>query len=96
MRRREFIAGLGSAAAWSLAAGVQAAVPVIGWLSEATSESDANLLPPFREALKAEGFVEGRTLAIEFRWAEGRIDRLSGMAADLARRPVSVIVVAGA
>jgi putative ABC transport system substrate-binding protein len=96
LRRRDFIAALATSAAWPLAAGAQQpAMPVIGWLSEATSESDANLLPSFRDALKAEGFVEGRTLAIEFRWAEGRIDRLPGMAADLARRPVSVIVVAG-
>jgi hypothetical protein len=96
MKRREFITLLGGAAAWPLAARAQQPpMPVIGWLSEATSESEANFLPSFREALRAEGFVEGRTLAIEFHWAEGQADRLPGMAADLARRPVSVIVVPG-
>ena len=97
MRRRQFIALIGGATtAWSLAArGRQTAVQVIGWLSEATSEAEANLLLSFREALKAEGFTEGRTLAIEFRWAQGRTDRLPGMAADLARRSVSVIVASG-
>ena len=97
MRRRQFIALIGGATtAWPLAArGQQTAVQVIGWLSEATSEAEANLLLSFREALKAEGFTEGRTLAIEFRWAQGRTDRLPGMAADLARRSVSVIVASG-
>jgi putative tryptophan/tyrosine transport system substrate-binding protein len=97
LKRRDFITLLGgAAAAWRMTARAQQpAIPVIGWLSGATSDSEANLLPSFREALKAEGFVEGRTLAIEFRWTEGRTDRLPEMAADLVRRRVSVIVVSG-
>jgi putative tryptophan/tyrosine transport system substrate-binding protein len=96
MRRRDFITLIGGAAAWPAAARAQQQkLPVIGWLSEATSETEAYLLPPFREALKAEGFIEGRNLAIQFRWAEGRTDRLPAMVTDLAQRQVSVIVASG-
>jgi putative ABC transport system substrate-binding protein len=95
MRRRAFITLLG-AVAWPLAARAQQpALPVIGWLSEATPGSDALLLASFRQALNAQGFVEGRNVAIEFRWTEGQIDRLPAMTADLVQRRVSVIVTAG-
>jgi putative tryptophan/tyrosine transport system substrate-binding protein len=91
--RRDFITLLGGAAAWPVVARAQQpAVPVIGWLSASTPESDALILRPFRQALNAQGFVEGRNVAIEFRWTEGQIDRLPGMAADLVQRRVSVIV----
>jgi putative ABC transport system substrate-binding protein len=93
MRRRDFIKLAGSAAAWPLAAQAQQpAVPVIGWLSSATSGVDANTLPSFRQGLNAQGFVEGQNVAIEYRWADNRSDRLPELATDLVRRRVSVIV----
>jgi len=96
MRRREFIAGLG-AAAWPLAARAQqAALPVIGWLSSRNSETDASVLPAFRRALGAHSFVEGRNVAIEYRWADNEVNRLPALAADLVRRPSAVIIVVGA
>jgi putative ABC transport system substrate-binding protein len=96
MKRRQFIGLLGGAAMSPLAARAQQpTMPVIGWLSPATSESDASLLPSFRQALGAQGLVEGRNVAIEYRWAEGQVDRLPALAADLVQRRVSVIVIPG-
>ena len=96
-RRREFIAGLGSAAAWPVVGQAQqAALPVIGWLSSRNSETDASVLPAFRRALGAHSFVEGRNVAIEYRWADNEVNRLPALAADLVRRPSAVIIVVGA
>jgi ABC-type uncharacterized transport system substrate-binding protein len=97
MRRREFITLFGSAAAfWPLAAhGQQPAMPVIGFLSGATSAPFAHLVAAYREGLREIGYVEGRNLAIEFRWAEGQYNRLPEMAADLVRRHVTVITTSG-
>jgi putative tryptophan/tyrosine transport system substrate-binding protein len=94
MRRREFIAGLGSAAAWPLAArGQQPGMPVIGYLGTQSADDDyKNLTAPFLQGLKESGYVEGRNVAIEYRWAENQYDRLSLLAADLVRRRVAVIV----
>jgi putative tryptophan/tyrosine transport system substrate-binding protein len=92
MRRREFIAGLGSAAAWSARAGAQPSpMPVIGFLSSASSDLWASRLRAFRQGLNDIGYVEGQNVAIEYRWAEGKNDRLPAMAADLVRRKVTVI-----
>ena len=95
LRRREFIAGLGGAAAWPLAAPAQQrpAMPVIGYLGP-LSAVDAPI-GPFLQSLKEKGFVEGRNVAIEYRWAENQYDRLPTPAADLVRRRVAVIVAAG-
>src|ERR1700736_7063307 len=95
MRRREFILALGGAAAWPLAARAQQpALPVVGFLRSGTPEASAAILTAFRKGLSETGFVEGRNLAIEFRWGRGR-DQLSDVAADFIRRKVDVIAAPG-
>jgi putative ABC transport system substrate-binding protein len=98
MRRRDFIAGLsGAAAAWPLAAQAQQpAMPVIGYLSPGANESAGNLVAAFRLGLLETGYVEGRNVAIEYRFAEGRYDRLPAFAAELVQRRVAVLVASGA
>jgi putative ABC transport system substrate-binding protein len=97
MKRRTFIAGLGSAAAWSVAARAQQqAMPVIGYLGFQTADDDSkNVTVPFLQGLKEAGYVEGQNVAVEYRYAENQNDRLPALAADLVRRRVAVIVAAG-
>jgi hypothetical protein len=97
MRRREFIAGLGSAVAWPVVARAQqTAVPVIRYPSPQSTEVDyKNLTVPFLQGLKEAGYVEGQNVAVEYRWAENQYDRLPALAADLVRRRVAVIVSVG-
>jgi putative tryptophan/tyrosine transport system substrate-binding protein len=97
VRRREFITLIGSAAgAWPLAARAQqSAMPVIGVLSAEWPNLFTDRLRAFRDGLSETGYVEGRNLAIEYRWAEGRNDRLPELAAELVRRHVTTIVAAG-
>ena len=86
MRRRDFIAGLSSAAAWPVVARAQqAAVPVIGLLRFESLESMRDLIAAFHRGLADSGYVEGRNLAVEYRSAEGQSDRLPALAADLVR-----------
>ena len=93
MRRRDFIAALGGAAAYPLAARAQQSpVPVIGFVRSTPLSDAAHLVTAFREGLKEAGFIEGQNVAVEYRSADGQHDRLPAMTADLLRRPVTVIV----
>ena len=95
MKRRDFVTFLGGAAAWPLAARAQATMPKAGFLHGATPEAYVSPVAAFRSSLSEAGYSEGQNVTIEFRWAEGRLERLPELAADLVRRQVSVIFAGG-
>jgi putative tryptophan/tyrosine transport system substrate-binding protein len=93
MKRREFIAGIGGAAVWPLAAPAQqAAMPVVALLLTVSADSDEGFVATFRKGLSETGYVEGQNVTIEYHWLEGQFDRLPALLADLVRRRVAVIV----
>ena len=93
MRRREFIAGLGGAAAWPVVARAQqSAMPVVGFLNPASSHTFADRLRAFRQGLKDTGYAEGENVAIVYRWAENQIGQLTELAVELVHRKVALIV----
>jgi putative ABC transport system substrate-binding protein len=97
MRRRDLIKVIASSAvAWPLAArSQQRTMPVIGFLNSGTPNAMAHFAVAFREGLEQTGYVDGRNVHIEYRWAEGQYDQLPALAADLVRQKVSVIFAAG-
>ena len=96
MKRREFISGLaGATAAWPLPLGAQSAVPVIGFLNGFSAAEWAGPVAAFHKGLAETGFVEGQNVAIEYRWAEGQLDRLPTLAVELVSRRVAVLVSTG-
>ena len=97
IKRREFISLLGGAVvAWPLAARAQQpAMPVVGFLSSRSPDDTANLVAAFRRGLADSGYIEGQTVTIEYKWALGQYDQLPGMATELVRRPVAVLVATG-
>src|SRR5580692_1252007 len=97
MRRREFIVGLGSAAAWPVVARAQQpALPVVGFLiPQSADEVYKNMTVPFLQGLKEAGYVEDQNVHVEYRYAENKFDRLPALATDLVRRRVAVILAGG-
>ena len=92
MRRREFMMLLAGAAVWPLAAQAQQTVPVVGYLSGRSANSEAPLRTPFLKVLEDAGFIVGQNIAIDYRFAEGRYEELPILAAELVQRKITILV----
>jgi putative tryptophan/tyrosine transport system substrate-binding protein len=96
MRRREFLAAVGAAAAWPLhARAQQAAMPTVGFLSSLSEAASAHLISAWRRGLSETGYLEGKTVAVEYRFADGQYERLPAFAAEFVRRGLSLVLAAG-
>src|SRR5262245_37878849 len=95
IRRREVITLLGGAVACPLAARAQQPMPVVGYLSTRSAEDQPHVLAAFQTGLAQNGYIEGQNVSIQYRWALGQYHRLPGMAAELVRRPVTVLATTG-
>ena len=95
MKRRQFIAGLGSAAAWPVVAQAQPTLPVVGFINGGSVDMAVRFLAAFRAGLVEIGYVEGQNVAIEYHWLDGQINRVPALVADLVRRRVTVIATPG-
>jgi putative ABC transport system substrate-binding protein len=96
MRRRDFIKGIaGSATAWPVIARAQQSTPLIGFLSSRSAGDSTRMLDGFRAGLAEAGYIEGKTITVEYRWADGRYDRLAPLAAELTILPIAVLVAVG-
>jgi len=95
MKRRDFIILLGGATAWPLVARAQGRIPRVGFMGNSTAALEVNLVDSFREGLRELGYEEGRNIAIEYRWADGRYERFAALVAELIAAKVDVIVTAG-
>jgi putative ABC transport system substrate-binding protein len=96
MRRREFITLIGGATAWPLASGAQQrTMPLVGFLNAQTAAGYAHIVAAFKQGLNESGFVDGQNVTIEYRWADGHVERLPELAADLVRLQPAVLVGTG-
>src|SRR5438477_5790683 len=96
MRRREFVARLaGATLAWPFVARAQRTIPFVGFLNSGSPNERAHLVEAFRQGLKEGGYTDGKDVAIEYRWAEGRQERLPQLAQELVARKVALIVTSG-
>jgi len=96
MRRRQFIAALGGAAVWPVAARAQQPpIPVVGFIRDGSADANARYVAAFRKGLNEAGYVEGQNVTVEYHWLEGKYDRLPALMADLVRREVAVIATVG-
>src|SRR6516225_7339425 len=95
MRRREFMMLLGAAGTWAQTVRAEQTMPVIGYLSAGTPDIFASRVRSFREGLNGQGYVEGRNVAVDYRWTGDKYDELQAAAADLVGRKVSLIIADG-
>ena len=95
MKRREFITLLGGASVWPLAARAEQSIPIVGSVHTGEAKPNAGFVAAFSQGLKEAGHVEGQTVAVEYRWADGHLERIPALVLELVRRPVAVLLTGG-